>query len=122
MKVDKDQIIELLLKYKNQVTFLVGIILCLIFYALGANSVHIPHKNDVCQDEFATISSQFAQLGQKDKTWTANLRKQRDEDELTCQERIKTKLKEQASNDHIVSCEEACILFPQCERAQKCPK
>jgi len=120
MPVDTDKLFELLIKYKTQVSYLIGFILCVSCFVGGRLSVDCPPKSEVCKAEISTIQSQFAQLAEKDQRWTTKLRERLDEVEGQCTTRIQEALDQQRATDSIVQCEEVCTLYPQCKRANQC--
>ena len=120
MPVDVNKLLELLIKYKTQVSYLVAFILCVGCFIGGRMSIDCPPKADVCKAELRTIDRQFAQLQAKDREWTEKLNTQRDTDERSCAERIQTEIENALLNSDIVQCEEVCTLYSQCERAGRC--
>jgi len=120
MPIDPNKLLELLIKYKAQVSYLIAFILSVGCFIGGRLSIDCPPKSDVCKAELRTIDTQFEQLSQKDAVCAQSLRTQRDADATSCDERIQTELIRSRETSEVVQCEEVCTLYSQCQRAGRC--
>lgn len=120
MPVDPNKIFDLLIKYKNQVSILVGFILCVACFVGGYVVKTCPPKSVVCRAEEQTIIGLNAALTEKDQTRVTQLRTQRDEDRAACDDRVEEAKIEQAASNDFLQCSDVCALYNQCERAGRC--
>lgn len=120
MNVDTDKLITLLIKYKTQVSYLIGFILCVACFIGGYSVKTCPPKSEVCKAEEVTIRGLNAELLAKDTTRTTQLREQRDADRLICDARVEEAKRNQTASNEFLECSDICALFSQCERAGRC--
>lgn len=120
MPVDPNKLIDLVIKYKNQVTYLCVVILAVILFFAGRYSVDCPPKSEVCKAELITITGLRDELAAKDIVRTEQLRAQRDADRTACDVRVEEAKREQAASNEFLECTDICSLHPQCVRAGRC--
>ena len=120
--IDTDKLIDLLIKYKTQVSYLVAFILCAACFIGGRYTAECPPKSEVCRAEDKTIEGLNLAMAKKDTLRTKQLRQQKDDDRKSCDERVEqAKVDQQTSNDFL-ECSDICVLFSQCEKAGRCSK
>jgi len=108
--------VQLLIKYKNQVTALICIIIACACFIGGRMSVHVPPKEVVCKTYIQTRDTALQQLKTERDERVVLLQKQRDTDRAKCEEDIEKEIKKQKSERAIVDCETAKALYGQCKR------
>jgi hypothetical protein len=118
--VDVDKLVDLLIKYKTQVSYLVAFILCAACFIGGRMTSQCPPKSVVCEAEETIIKSLRGELSQKDDKRVEMLRNQKDEDRLTCDERVEQAKVDQMTSNNFLQCSDICVLFNQCEAAGRC--
>lgn len=113
----KSQYVELLLKYKNQVTALICVVVALLCFVGGRLSVHIPPKQVVCEAELKTIDKLFAQNKKLKEEHVEELRKCHDDEVKACNTRITEEI-ESYKTDHQpqFNCRVCKALYPQCKK------
>tara|TARA_B100001094_G_C18123717_1_gene768277 strand:+ start:130 stop:501 length:372 start_codon:yes stop_codon:yes gene_type:complete len=118
--IDVDKLIDLLIKYKTQVSYLVAFILCAGCFIGGRLTSQCPPKSEVCMAEEKTILGLRAELSGKDTTRVEMLRKQKDEDRKSCDVRVSTAKLEMGATNKFLQCSDVCALYNQCEAAGRC--
>lgn len=120
MPIDTDKLIDLLIKYKTQVSYLIAFIACVGCFIAGYTVKTCPPKSVVCRAEERTILGLNAELAAKDVVRTRQLREQRDEDRASCDERVEQAKLDQATANEFLQCSDICSLYGQCERQGRC--
>tara|TARA_Y100000592_G_scaffold11523_1_gene16256 strand:+ start:2380 stop:2748 length:369 start_codon:yes stop_codon:yes gene_type:complete len=120
MPVDTDKLIDLLIKYKTQVSYLIAFIACVGCFVGGYSIQKCKPKSEVCRAEENTITGLRAELAAKDTVRTQQLREQRDEDRLSCDERVEAAKQAQLTANDFLGCSDICTLHPQCYQAGRC--
>ena len=120
MNLDSEKLFELLIKYKTQVSYLIGFILCVACFIGGYSVKHCPPKSEVCRAEELQIGDLQRQLTAKDQVRTQQLRQQRDTDREACDTRVEEARRGQRATNDFLLCSDACALYPQCEAAGRC--
>jgi len=118
--IDVDKLIDLLIKYKTQVSYLVAFILCASCFIGGRLTSQCPPKSEVCMAEEKTILGLRAELSGKDTTRVEMLRKQKDEDRKSCDVRVEEAKLEMGATNKFLQCSDICSLHPQCKAAGRC--
>jgi len=118
--VDVDKLVDLLIKYKTQVSYLVAFILCAACFIGGRMTLQCPPKSEVCEAEEATITGLRGELTAKDSKRIEMLREQKDKDRLSCDERVEQAKQDQMASNDFLQCSDICALHPQCEAAGRC--
>ena len=118
--IDVDKLIDLLIKYKTQVSYLVAFILCASCFIGGRLTSQCPPKSEVCMAEEKTILGLRAELSGKDTTRVEMLRKQKDEDRKSCDERVEQAKQDQMASNDFLQCSDICALYNQCLTAGRC--
>lgn len=121
MNLDSEKLFELLIKYKTQVSYLIGFILCVACFIGGYSVKHCPPKSEVCRAEELQIGGLQAQIDAKDKARVKALREQRDADRTACDTRVEEARRGQRATNDFLLCSDVCALHPQCEAAGRCP-
>ena len=120
MPIDYNKLVDLLIKYKTQVSYLIAFIACIGCFITGYTVKTCPPKSVVCRAEERTIQGLQAELATKDVVRTQQLREQRDEDRASCDIRVEeAKRSQNASNDFLL-CSDVCALHSQCVEAGRC--
>lgn len=104
---------------KNQRT-IVLVLSGILAFGLGYWSKHCPPKSVVCKAEEKLITGLNAELSIKDEATSKQLRKQRDTDRLSCDERVETAKDAQRASNDFLECSDICVLFQQCEEQGRC--
>ena len=120
MPVDSDKLIELLVKYKTQVSYLIAFIACVGCFVGGYNIQKCKPKSEVCRAEELNITGLKAQLAAKDVVRTQQLREQRDQDRQSCDERVEAARSGQRAANQFLQCSDICNLHPQCVAQGRC--
>ena len=118
--VDVDKLVDLLIKYKTQVSYLVAFILCAACFIGGRMTSQCPPKSVVCKAEEATITGLRSELTNKDATRVEMLRTQKDEDRKSCDVRVETAKLEMGATNKFLQCSDVCALIGQCRKAGRC--
>jgi len=118
--VDVNKLVDLLVKYKTQVSYLAAFILCAGCFIGGRISAECPPKSEVCMAEEKTIIGLRAELSSKDTTRIEMLRAQKDKDRLSCDERVEDAKQAQMASNDFLQCSDICALYNQCLTAGKC--
>lgn len=108
--------VQLLIKYKNQVTALICIIIASACFIGGRMSVHVPPKEVVCKTYIQTKDTALLQLKQERDERVSALQAQRDADRKQCDKDIEAEVEKHKSERSIVDCETAKALYGQCKR------
>tara|TARA_R100000734_G_C3313250_1_gene104512 strand:- start:733 stop:1098 length:366 start_codon:yes stop_codon:yes gene_type:complete len=120
MNVDTDKLIELLIKYKTQVSYLIAFIACVGCFVGGYNIQKCKPKSEVCRAEELKIGGLQAELAAKDEVRVQQLRDQRDEDRQSCDARVEAAKQGQRAANDFLGCSDICALHPQCVEAGRC--
>ena len=120
MNIDTNKIIDLLIKYKTQVSYLVAFIACVLCFIGGYQVKTCPPKSVVCFAEDKTIKGLRAELIKKDLTRTKQLREQKDKDRIACDKKIEEAANDQRATNDFLECSDICALHPQCLRKGQC--
>lgn len=120
MPVDTDKLIDLLIKYKTQVSYLVAFIACLGCFIGGYTIQKCKPKSEVCRAEETTITGLNTALSKCEGEKTTQLREQRDRDRQSCDERVEEARSSQRATNDFLQCSDVCALHPQCEAAGRC--
>lgn len=120
MNVDTDKLIELLIKYKTQVSYLIAFIACVGCFVGGYTIQKCKPKSEVCRAEELQIGGLQAQLTAKDTLRTTQLRQQRDTDRQACDIRVEEARQSQRATNDFLECSDVCALYDQCYRAGRC--
>jgi len=120
LPVDYNKLIDLLIKYKTQVSYLIAFIACIGCFIGGYSVRTCPPKSVVCEAEETTIKSLRGELSQKDDKRVEMLRSQKDEDRLSCDERVEQAKVDQMTSNNFLQCSDICALHPQCVEAGRC--
>jgi len=118
--VDYNKLIDLLIKYKTQVSYLLCFIACVGCFIGGYVVKKCPPKSVVCRAEEKTILGLNAELAAKDVVRTQQLREQRDADRSSCDERVEQAKRDQNAANDFLGCSDICALHPQCVEAGRC--
>ena len=118
--IDVGKLLDLLIKYKTQVSYLIAFIMCLICFIGGRITSQCPPKSVVCEAEETTIKGLRSELAQKDTKRVEMLRTQKDKDRLSCDERVEQSKQDQMASNDFLQCSDICALHPQCEAAGRC--
>jgi len=118
--IDVDKLVDLLIKYKTQVSYLAAFILCAGCFIGGRLTSQCPPKSEVCMAEEKTILGLRAELSGKDTTRVEMLRKQKDEDRKSCDERVEQAKQDQMASNDFLQCSDICALYNQCLTAGRC--
>lgn len=112
-----NQYVELLLKYKNQVTALICVFVALMCFIGGRLSVHVPPKQVVCEGELKTINKQFEQIKKLKEAHIVELRKCHDDEQMACNVKVANEL-EIYKKDHQPNfdCRVCKSLSVQCKK------
>lgn len=113
---DPTKVIDLLIKYKNQVTGLICIIIACACFMFGRMSVHIPPKKIVCEKEIETADKLNAQLTKLRVDHIAEIRETTDTAEKECQSRIIKAVDEYKEKSPSLDCRIAKSLEKQCRQ------
>lgn len=108
--------VQLLIKYKNQVTALICLIIACACFIGGRMSVHVPPKEVVCKTYISSRDTALSQLKTERDERVVLLQKQRDADRKKCDEDIEKEIEKQKAERFIVDCETAKALYGQCKR------
>lgn len=112
----QEEIIQLLIKYKNQVTGLICVIIAAGCFYLGQQSVHCEPKEVLCK----TIEdTRDKYLGQRNKCLNdkkEELDTLRDAKDLECKVKIKAAIDEHKKQKQALDCDIVKSLHGQCKR------
>lgn len=120
MNVDTDKLLELLIKYKTQVSYLLAFILCVGCFVGGYTLQKCKPKSEVCLAEETTITGLRTSLSTCEGQKTTALRQQRDTDREACDIRVEEARQSQRATNNFLECSDVCALHPQCEAAGRC--
>lgn len=120
MPVDTDKLIDLLIKYKTQVSYLVAFIACVGCFIGGYSVQKCKPKSEVCRPEENTITGLRVSLSTCQGEKTTMLRQQRDTDRANCDERVEAAKRAQNAANDFLGCSDICALHPQCVEAGRC--
>lgn len=109
-----EKYVELLLKYKSQVTALICILVATLCFVGGRMSVHIPPKAVVCEAEIKTVDKLFAQIKEAEKKHIDELRECHDEEVKECQKRIVETIDDFNSKKFSLDCRICKAMQSQC--------
>jgi hypothetical protein len=113
---DPTKVIDLLIKYKNQVTALICIIIACACFMFGRMSVHIPPKKIVCEKEIQTADKLNAQLTKLRVDHIQEIRETTDTAEKECQQRIIKEVDDFKAKSPTLDCRIAKSIYPQCKK------
>jgi len=111
-----EKYVELLLKYKGQVTALICVLVATLCFIGGRLSVHIPPKAVVCEAEIKTVDKLFAQIKEAEKKHIVELRKCHDDEAKECQKRIVKAVNDFSAKKPSLDCRICKAMKPQCEK------
>lgn len=111
-----EKYVELLLKYKSQVTALICVLVATLCFIGGRMSVHIPPKAVVCEAEIKTVDKLFAQIKEAEKKHIVELRKCHDDEAKECQKRIVKAVNDFSTKKPSLDCRICKAMKPQCEK------
>ena len=111
-----EKYVELLLKYKSQVTALICVLVATLCFIGGRLSVHIPPKAVVCEAEIKTVDKLFAQIKEAEKKHIVELRKCHDDEAKECQKRIVKAVNDFSAKKPSLDCRICKAMKPQCEK------
>ena len=111
-----EKYVELLLKYKSQVTALICVLVATLCFVGGRMSVHIPPKAVVCEAEIKTVDKLFAQIKEAEKKHIEELRTCHDDEAKECQKRIVETIDDFNSKKPSLDCRICKAMKPQCEK------
>jgi hypothetical protein len=109
-----DQYIQLLLKYKNQVSIAACFIMGVLCFVGGRYSVDIPPKAVICSEEIKTADKLFTQIEQERIKHLSEIRECHDEEIKSCESRIVKELSRFEEKKPQLDCRIAKALKPQC--------
>jgi hypothetical protein len=116
---DTQTLFAMMIKYKDQVTYLLaGIGLVSIFF-IGRATVDIPEKEIICKNEIAVKDKLFKQLSQSQDECVLRLNTQRDVSDNECLAKKAIWIKKYKTESSLVDCETAKALYKQCRNKDK---
>ena len=118
--VDVNKLIDLLIKYKTQVSYLIAFVMCLLCFAGGRLTAQCPPKSVVCEAEDEINKGLKAELSQKDTKRIEMLREQKDADRKSCNEKVEQAKLEMSAANQFLQCSDICALYQQCEDQGRC--
>ena len=114
-----DKYIELAIKYKNQLTYLLCFLcICISFYA-GRSTKECPPKSAVCKDITRVKDDLFFQLEEERKSCVNKIRKTIDDQQRKCTNKIRQEVDNTRKNCSNVSCEICQSIRSQCKRRRR---
>lgn len=111
-----DQYVQLLLKYKNQVTIAVCFIMSVVCFVGGRYSVHIPPRQVVCEDDIKAKETAMQLLSDERKQCLTDKRLLEDTHTKVCDKRIADELDKYKVAAPKLDCRIAKSLEPQCRK------
>lgn len=109
-----DKYIQLLIKYKNQVSIAVCFIMGILCFVGGRYSVDIPPKAVICAEEIKTADKLFSQIEDERKQHLTEIRECHDKETQECESRIANELLKYEDSKPKLDCRIAKALKPQC--------
>lgn len=120
MPVDVNKLLELLIKYKTQVSYLIAFIMCVGCFVGGYTLQKCKPKSEVCLAEETTITGLNTSLSTCESQKTTMLRQQRDTDREACDIRVEEARRSQSATNDFLQCSDICALHPQCLAQGRC--
>jgi hypothetical protein len=122
MPVDPNKLLDLLIKYKTQVSYLIAFIACVGCFVAGYTIQKCQPKSVVCLAEETQIGDLQGQLTEKDRQRVKALREQRDSDREACDIRVEEARRGQRATNDFLMCSDVCALFEQCNEQGMCDR
>ena len=114
-----DKYIELAIKYKNQLTYLLCFLcICISFY-VGRSTKECPPKSVLCEDIKEVKDELFFQLQEERKACVKKVRTTIDDQQAKCDTRVREEVDNTRRNCSNVSCEICQSIRSQCERRRR---
>jgi hypothetical protein len=107
--------VKLMLRYKNQITILLSLLLSLFMFIVGRVSVNVPPKSVVCANELITIDKQFNQIQKKDAECAENVLNAVDKEKKSCEKNIRDNVNSFKDSNEALDCRICKSLSIQCE-------
>lgn len=107
--------VKLMLRYKNQITVLLSLLIALFMFILGRVSVEIPPKAVVCANEIITIDKQFSQLQKKDAECAENVLSSVDKEKKLCEKKMRENVSSFKDSVDALDCRICKSLSIQCK-------
>jgi len=114
--IDINKTLDVMLKYKLQLTFLGVLFLLLLSFKAGQNSVDLPSKKVFCKEYTDTIEQYRIDLQRSQDKCDERIDNSVDVERKSCDEKIVNAIQEKVKQSVITNCRIAKIKFRQCKK------
>ena len=111
-----DKYIELLIRYKNQITICACLVVSVLCFVGGRYSVEIPPKSVICAEEIKTADKLFSQIEEERNKHITEIRSVHDEEQKECKKRVIEEVEKFKDDKPSLDCRICKALSVQCKK------